>query len=138
MLKDDIRNKLDAMREKLAPATNRGNNKDPALYTMFFWQEVSAYADAELKKAAKALTDDDLVPGDAQLRAHEEGEHTILSGAKFAFCIKVSAPRETFDKDDFLVTAPRHFRIAADKLKAFVDLCVKKSAAPLSKRVMEI
>ena len=50
----------------------------------------------------------------------------------------VNKPREAFDKDEFIATVAKEYEIDLGALNAIALGCVKKSKAPLSKRVLEL
>jgi hypothetical protein len=115
---------------------SRMNNRDTLLCDVYIWQEAMILAKRHYDDAIKDLAT--LVPSDENLRRLGVGEHTIEPGNAFAFLAKISKPRETFDKDAFIATVARKFRVPVAKLEAVAEVSKKEGNAALSKRVIEL
>lgn len=115
-----------------------GDNAGSILGKIFIWQETKRYADAQLKGAWQAAVAADLIPGDDALREGEKIEKTFGESKYFTIVAEVSEPRKTFDRDTFIATVAKKYRIDPGKLNAIAVECTKETKAPLAKKVLEV
>lgn len=115
----------------------KGDNRDPILADIFIAQEAKAWADKRLKKAWAAAQAEGVVPDDRDLREFGKGEHIVCDSSQFSCIVAVQSPRDNFNKELFIEAVSEKFKINASKLKGLADCCVSKSAAPLSKKILE-
>lgn len=116
---------------------SRGDNKDRYLAAIYVAQETKSWAEARLKQAWVDAQIAGLVPDDALLRNKGKGEHLVCDSSQFSALATVQNPRDNFSKDAFIKAVAERFKIDEGQLKGIADTCLVKSAAPLSKRVLE-
>ena len=123
------------------PGPKSGKAKDnlaPYLAEVFYWQEVVSMASASLKEAwARAQEPKGPLPGDDDMRGLDFGDNTVTSAGPFVVVAKVSQPKSMFDKEAFIATVAKRYKISEDRLKDLADKAVKESKPSLSKRVVE-
>ena len=114
------------------------NNVGAALGKVYLWRVAVEIATDRLKTAWNDLTNKELIPEDEILRKSIEGETVAIKSPSFGLQIKVSKPRESFDKDAFLDKVSKKFKIEKHKLIELSKECTKLSKAPLSKKIVEL
>jgi hypothetical protein len=135
---------IDAVEELLNPrgginkVSRNDSNAAPYLRDVFFWQTIGTLAAAKEEAAWKAAQAANLLPSDEKLRENVEGEKIVAESEHYSCIVKVSKPRNNFDKETFLATVARKFKVPLQKLLAIYDASMKEGKAPLSKRVLEV
>lgn len=135
MIKDDVASYLTNMATDCKP--RRMSNLDTALYEAFLWQEAISFAEKKYKAAMTALTDA-VSTTDDQMRALDEGEHTVSTGNRFCVIAKIGAPKKCFDKEVFITNVAHKWRIPVAKLETMAEVSKKDTKASLSKRIVEL
>ena len=110
-----------------------------ALYVnVFIWQEINRIAEDSLKKAwATAQAKDGVLVDDDEMRALGEGDHIVSESGTFSLVAKVSKPRQSFQKDDFIAAAARQFKTSPAKVLELYEKHCKDGKPALQKRIME-
>ena len=134
-VKEDVTTYLNDLVEECKP--NRLSNTDSAFYEAFIWQETIKFAEKKFKDAMSAVAET-VESTDDQLRRLDEGEHTVGTGTRFCVLAKIGAPRKNFDKEGFIATVARKWKIPVAKLEVVAETSVKDTKASLSKRVVEL
>lgn len=134
-VKEDVNTFLNDLLEQCKPS--RLSNVDSTFYEAFVWQEALKFAEKKYKDAMVAVAEA-IEQTDDQLRRLDEGEHSVGAGAKFCVLAKISAPRSNFDKEGFIATVARKWKIPAAKLEVVAESSKKETKASLSKRVVEL
>lgn len=116
----------------------RGDNKGPLLGKIYIWQEAEKYAKDQLKAAWKAALDEGIIDTDDKLREDEGEERIVMESDQFTAMVKVGTPAKPFSKEKFIEAVAKKYKIDAAKLEALATGCTKDSAAPLSKRIVEV
>jgi DNA repair exonuclease SbcCD nuclease subunit len=114
----------------------RGDNLNPALAEIYFWQEVEAHAKAKLKASWETAVREGMVPSDDKLR-ESEGESIVAESENFSVVTTVKKSSQRFDKDIFIGAVARKFRIDRAKLEKLAGITTKDSAPALTKRILE-
>lgn len=151
MAKDDYRTAiihttkkrlLDALEEVLEPGGDvlkkvRGDsNHGPLLGKLFILQEMSSYADRELKKAWKELAAEQLIPADDDLRK-DKSKRMVLESKQFSLMVSVGEPRKTLDQAWLATEASTKFDVDLAEVSKLIEKCKKEGTPPLSKEVLE-
>jgi len=122
--------------------TNRPDLKDNIgnyLGEIFAWQELAALATTRLKEAwANAQSSDGILIDDEDIREKPEGELILDESPHFSCLVKVGAARMNFNRELFIDEVARKYKIKKTDLIKLADECKKKSAVPLTKRVVEV
>ena len=113
----------------------KGNLK--VLDVIYYWQEVSTHADKQLKSAWLSAQEAGLVKTDDDMRALGEGEHIVVDSQAFSVLAKVSKPRELFDRDLFIATLVKKYKLERGRLEAIAENCKVPCKPSLSKSVVE-
>lgn len=114
----------------------RGDNVGPFLGRIYVLQEMSKFAEEQLKIAWKDAEAENILPDDLELR-ETEGERIVMESDQFSCVVNVAKPRANFNKDKFIDAVVVKFKIPKGKLEALAATSTKDSAAPLSKKVLE-
>ena len=115
------------------------SNIGQTLYDIFFFQEVIEYAEIQLRKYwAAAQGEHRPIDTDDELRKLGKGEHIVAESDKFSCVVTVNNPRLSLDKDAFIASISRKFKLKRDVLDKLADASKKRSRAPVQKRVLEV
>lgn len=117
---------------------DRKHNGGTRLYDIYFWQELSALADARLKEAWASAAEQGLVKSDDHYRNAGPGESIAAESPSFSVLMKVSSPRKTLDKEALLDTLSKKLRIARPAVEDLLEQHMKEGKASLSKKVLEV
>lgn len=129
----DGRSRIDSIRNP-----DRKSNGGQHLFEIYYWQEITALAEKELKKAWEAAATGGLIKDDDFYRK-TEGETIAAESGSFSCVMKVSAPRKTLDKEAFLDAVARKARVARPWFDELWEThTTKEGKAALSKRVLEV
>ena len=104
----------------------------------FLWTKVEKFAKEKVKEIDKLMVQDKLVPPDDELRSNGESEKILVKTPNFVFTAKITNPRQTFNKEEFIERLCREFKLDKSKVRKLSEECVKLSVAPLSKNVIEV
>jgi hypothetical protein len=115
----------------------RGDNFGPVLRKLYLLQEMSDYAEDELKAAWAEATKEGVLPPDDDLR-EEKGERIVTESEQFSLIVSVDKPRKTFSRDKFVEAIAKKFKIDRAKLDALIATATTDGKAPLSKRILEV
>jgi hypothetical protein len=123
---------------KLAPQVMpKPKSNTKCIDVIFYWQEVLSLAEDEVKAAWRAAQEVGLIPSDDDMRALGEGEHIVVDSQLFSVLAKVSKPSERFDRDLFIATLVKKYKLEKARLEAIAESCKVPSKAALSKSVVE-
>jgi hypothetical protein len=134
-----LRQKIASGLIKLIPVvkTYKEHKANSGLDILYFWQEISVFADNALKESWRSCQERGVIPSDDDMRALGEGEHIVIDSQLFSVLAKVSKPSERFDRDLFIATLVRKYKLNKAKLEAVADSCKVPCKASLSKSVVE-
>lgn len=135
-IREQLTSDLEAINKRVANP-DRKSNTGNLLYRAFVLQTLASLAESGLKATWKSMETEGLLPDDEQLRA-VPGERIITESSHFSLMVKVSAPREVFDRDIFIARVAKKYKIPAASLAALAEQCYASSKAPLSRKVLEV
>jgi hypothetical protein len=137
-VKEQITAGLDKLVNSLKAPELRKNEGTLYVHT-FLWQELSSVADDKLKKAwAAAQGKDGVIETDDEMRARGLGEHIVSESGSFSCVAKVTTPRKTLDRDEFIAKAALAFKVKPALVIALLESCSKEGKYPLTKRILEV
>jgi hypothetical protein len=143
-LKEQIASDLYHAGERLVkalPGPKIGKAKDnlaPYLAEVFFWQEVAALANASLREAwSRVQEPKGPLPDDDELRGLDFGDNSVTSAGNFVVVAKLSQPKSMFDRESFITTVAKRYKISPTRLAELAEKAVKESKPSLSKKVLE-
>lgn len=110
------------------PLSNRGEDQR-LLYNLFVAQAMESVGRSHKKSATEDLKKR---LSDTIKRLPTNTMTEVMHVSPFRLSVKVSKPRETFDKDEFIRKCASEFDCSAAHLHRIAALCVKKSAAPVT------
>lgn len=135
LIKETVAANLDKLARDI-PAP-RKSNEAKALQDILIWQEISAIADKRLKTAWAEAQAEGIVPEDAAMREHGEGEHIIKEAGNFSCIAKVAAPGKQLNKDALIAAMVKKFKITETRAALMLLECSDDRTAALTKRVLE-
>lgn len=117
---------------------NRKDNKSKYLFDIFIWQTAYKFAGDKLEKAWTQAQTDGVIDSDETLRSMDKSdEHIVSETNNFSCVVKLDKPRETFNRNLFIETVAKKYKINVVDLLVIADACKDKGKAPLHKRVLE-
>lgn len=131
---------LDMLRDGRSEAAKHNGKANVGHYLceIFFWQEIAKTAADNLKLAwANAQGESGPIDVDDDLRDHGAGEFIVCESEHFSCVVKVQEPRQNFDRDLFIQSLCRTYKLDRDAVEKMAKNCCTATRAPLSKQVLE-
>jgi hypothetical protein len=116
---------------------DRKSNVGTLLFEVYTAAELANLAEKKAEQAWEQLEVQGLIPSDDKLR-REEGERIVVESGHLSAMIKVSAPRQTFDKEAFITAVCKKYKLPVAAITALADGAKKVGKAALSKKVLEV
>ena len=116
---------------------DRKSNTGALLFEIYTAQELATLAEKKAEAAWAQLEEQGLIPSDDKLR-REEGERIVVESGHLSAMVKVSAPRQTFDKEAFITAVCRKYKLPVAAVTALADSSKKAGKAALGKKVLEV
>lgn len=113
------------------------SNSGKYLWPIYYWQILSAFAEASFKEAWQNAVTAKVVSPDEELRQLGAGEHLLTDSKLFSAMVTVSKPRTTFDRELFIDTVAKKYKLDKVKLVALAESCKTQGNPALTKRVVE-
>lgn len=136
-MKEFVQDQMHAARTEFG-VPDKKDNAGPMLADVFFWQEVSAMAEKALKEAWAALQGEDgFIGDDDALRDLGPGEQIVAESGSFSCLIKVTEPRKSFSREDFIWNISKRFKAKKEDLEKIAESSMKAGKASLTKRIVE-
>lgn len=114
------------------------SNTGKQLGDIYLWQTASDFCKKQLKSAWALAEASELVPDKDKLRADPVGDHILHHSKKFTLTSKVTNPRRSFDKEEFMKRVGRKYKIPAAELVTISQACIKEGNPAVTLKVLEI
>jgi hypothetical protein len=116
------------------------SNEGTLLCDIYTWQTIEKIAKAKHAAAWEAAQGEGgFVADDNPIRnLYVVGEHIVAESPCFTAMIELQAPRETFNKDEFIKRVCKKYKLSIADVSAMAETCKTKGKKPLSKRVLVV